>query len=102
MRTIILITAILFTSKISAQHKIYVEVKDTIQIAYREYLGQEYIQDGFYYSREWKKDSVGIDSIRVTKIYYMLPHKPKKKVYLPQEFIEYISEPKGSFELNSY
>ena len=87
--------------------QIYAEVKDTIEIAYHTYYTGGWEQNGFSMYPAEKSDSIGIDSIRITKLYYLEKYDPYKhirersdtilpyavrRVYLQIEQKEYLNE----------
>ncbi len=95
----------------------FIEITDTIETAYDIYYGG-WEQNGFNFTRKEIKDSVGIDSVRITRIYYyeefmdktsetytvilgdtvkIMGYTPMSyKVYLDFELKEYLGVRKGS------
>lgn len=59
---------------------LYAEVKDTIEIAYHTYYTGWWERNGFSMYPAEKSDSIGIDSIRITKIYYLEKYDPYKNI----------------------
>lgn len=50
--------------------QLYVEIKDTIEIAYHTYFSV-WEQKGFNYSQKTVSDSIGIDSVIIKRLYYV-------------------------------
>ena len=107
-RTAICLYLVLTCVFVRGQDKqLYAEVKDTIETAYHTYYTGVWEQNGFSMYPAEKSDSIGIDSIRITKIYYLEiydPYKPLRaksdtilpfavrRVYLQIEQKEYLNE----------
>ena len=72
IKTIILLlfTAITFAQS-DSYRQVYVEMRDTVAVAYREYFGDKWVQSGGAISREWVKDSVGLDTLRIYDFFYL-------------------------------
>lgn len=79
----------------------FVEVKDTVEIAYKYRYSDYWVQDGFNMSRELLKDSIGIDSIRLFRTYIRFAYKKGNDTVFEKKLIdersEYISEPKDQY-----
>lgn len=76
--------------------RLYVEVKDTCETAYREYWGDWY-RDGFDITREVKRDSIGIDSFKLIRYLWIDPKG--QVVYSSMEEKQYKGKRKGSSKL---
>ncbi len=110
MRTIILL---LFTTITFAQqtapfdpvpmpiskptYQVFVEIRDTVQVAYKEYFGDKWVMDNDGLSREWVKDSVGLDTLRIYSFFY--EDYIWTKHYIKEERF-FITKPKGSYNFN--
>lgn len=73
------------------------EVKDTVLTAYNHYYdGLE--SKGFYMTRKIKKDSIGINKVRITKLFYYKFKENNRfgKVYLKYAEIEYLDKRIGN------
>jgi len=97
MKKLIIIVLLFSTSVYSQKHiinKLYVEVKDTIQTKYIDiHTGDFEIKD-FYLTQIVRKDSVGFDSIRKTRLFYWTRERRGskfKKIYLPIKLDEIIT-----------
>lgn len=73
------------------------EVKDTILTAYNHYY-DGFESKGFYMTRKIKKDSIGINKVRITKLFYykFKENNPFNKVYLKYVEIEYLGKKIGN------
>ena len=81
MKKLITILLIMFAVQVMAQDKrAYIEVKDTIEIAYNTYFTGDYTQNGFSIYPIEKSDSIGIDSVSITRIYYLEKYDPYKNI----------------------
>lgn len=74
---------------------VYAEVVDTIKIAYDIY-DAPMIMEGFYTSPDIIIDSIGLDSVRIIKLYITVD---EKKLYIEYELTnnltKYLTKPKG-------
>jgi hypothetical protein len=71
----------MFAVQVMAQDKrAYIEVKDTIEIAYNTYFTGDYTQNGFSIYPIEKSDSIGIDSVSIIRIYYLEKYDPYKEI----------------------
>ena len=57
----------------------YIEVKDTIETAYHTYLGA-WEQNGFNYLPGTERNSIGVDSVTITRIYYLERFDPYEDI----------------------
>jgi hypothetical protein len=64
----------------------YIEVKDTIETAYHTYYGA-WEQNGFSYSHKIVRDSIGVDSVTITRIYYLEKYDPHKDIRVKSDTI---------------
>ena len=74
--------AMIFIASISYGQSINVEVKDTFEVAYTEYL-DVWIQEGFILKENRLKDSIGLDRVIIKRLYYY--NCEDMKVYLKYE-----------------
>ena len=88
--TLALLLQLSFYSIILCQtstYQCYVEIKDTSELAIKSYhCGWE--QNGFAITEKVCKDTIGLDSIRITKLFYL--DECNEKVYLDFFLKEYI------------
>ena len=81
MKNLITIILIMFAIQVMAQDKrAYIEVKDTIETAYYTYFTGDWERDGFSMYPTEKSDSIGIDSVSITRIYYFEKYDPYKNI----------------------
>jgi len=81
MKKLFTIVLIVFAVQVMAQDKrAYIEVKDTIEIAYNTYFTGDWSQNGFNLFRTEKSDSIGVDSVSITRIYYLEKYDPYKNI----------------------
>ncbi len=104
----LIITALitLFMINVSAQKftgdfDLKIEVIDTVQTAYNHYFTGNWIQSNFSMIQEQKKDSIGLDSVRIKRIYYVIKSYEKisnkfDKVYIGWTEIEYLTPRLGN------
>ena len=67
---ILLLLPVFLSAQIRVEEQLFIEIKDTTQTAYLHYYNGEWVQKGFTMSQVEKKDSIGIDSIRITRFFY--------------------------------
>jgi hypothetical protein len=107
LRTSICLSLVLSSIIALGQDKrLYVEVKDTIEVAYYTYYTGEWERSGFSSLPVIEKDSIGVDSIRITKLFYIEEYDPYvgiraksdtilpyaiRKIYLQFQQKEYIN-----------
>lgn len=73
------------------------EVKDTVLTAYNHYYGG-FEGNVFYPNRKIKKDSIGVNKVRITKLFYykFKGNDPFNKVYLKYVETEYLGKRIGN------
>ena len=84
MKYIITITLLFLVANLPAQDRqAWVEVKDTVETAYHTYYGN-WGSDGLNYTQKIIRDSIGVDSVTIIRIYYLewLPKLRVRKIYL--------------------
>lgn len=80
MKLIITIIVLCISINVYSQSKsyqLYVEIKDTVETAYFYYEGDLFIQNGFHMTKELKKDSIGIDSVQIKRLFYIETYRRK-------------------------
>lgn len=92
--------AILKNGEVFLDTKLYVEVKDTTETAYFHYYGDNWIhRDAFSITREEKKDSIGVNKVRITRLYYYTNEFMKGgKTYLDINLKKYLGKRIGNFQ----
>lgn len=92
------------SAQIRIEKQLYVEIKDTVEIAYHHYYSGEWSMKGSSVYPVVKKDFVGLDSVRITRLYYfdndyytLTGAYLGKKVYIDLILKkEYLSKRKGN------
>lgn len=101
------------SAQIRIEKQLYVEIKDTVEVAYHHYYTGEWSINTNSVYPVVKKDSIGLDSVRITRLYYLVDdsvyHRKwggsyeKKKVFI--DFIvnkKYLSKRKGNDYAENY
>ena len=88
-----------------SEHRLFLEITDTIETAYDVSYGN-WIQHGFVITREPIYDSIGVDSVRISRLFYIMSRAQwektkylgavKYKVYLSYEERKYPNGRKGT------
>lgn len=102
MKTMILLLlpAWIFCQDTAYQARLYVEVKDTSEVAYHQRYTGRWIQEGFNSYMETQKDSVGIDSFQLVRFYWIDPKGTK--IYSEMEERRYRGKRKAKTDFFSF
>ncbi len=70
MRVILILMLIVpFLSLAQKEYQLHVEIKDTFEVAYREYFNG-WVQEGFLFKQGYSKDSIGLDRVIIKRFFY--------------------------------
>lgn len=70
MRVILILMLIVpFLSSAQKEYSLHVEIKDTFEVAYREYFNG-WVQEGFLFKEGYSKDSIGLDRVIIKRFFY--------------------------------
>lgn len=95
MKYLTLLPFLLMAVLASGQKPIFVEIKDTVETSYDLSYG-EWFQEDFNMQRQEIRDSVGLDTFRLYKFYYLDTIKGEvKKTYLDMALKKIVGRRKG-------
>jgi len=100
------IILLLLSNAIFSQTKnvnLILEIKDTTETAYNYYYTGKWVQKGFAINKEEKKDSIGINKVRIKRLFYNTfeSNGTIKKVYLKYEEKEYLEKKSNDYPNSS-
>ena len=96
MKYILSILLLISVNHILAQKQLYIEIKDTVEVSY-DIRHDGWEKKGFTIQLREVKDSVGLDTFRLQKFYYLDTVKNKvKRIYLEMSLKKIIGRRKGT------